>query len=118
MAYGFALLGKLTQDSQIEFGAQRSCRQQIFGLAHQISPIVLGGGGELVNVLRQTARGALWGTDGHAISVPSQLGRGIAAAASTGDLNFLAAMQGLTLAVALKERSAGRICGFDKGILD
>jgi len=51
MLYGFAVPRKLTQDSQIEFGAQGSCRQQILGLAHQISPIVLGGGGELVNVL-------------------------------------------------------------------
>jgi len=110
MLYGFAVPRKLTQDSQIEFGAQGSCRQQILGLAHQISPIVLGGGGELVNVLRQTARGALRRTDGHAIPVPSQLGRGIPAAAAAGNLNFLAAMQALALPVALKERGAGWIC--------
>jgi len=60
MLYGFAVPRKLTQDSQIEFGAQGSCRQQILGLAHQISPIVLGAGLQVqCGAGREALRGSL-----------------------------------------------------------
>lgn len=101
----------LTQHSQVEFSSEWSWRQQILGLAHQIGSIVLGGGGELVHVLRQAARGALRRTDSHAVPVPSQLGWGIPATAATGYLHILAAVQALALAIALKERRSRRICG-------
>lgn len=99
----------LTEHSQIEMGTQRRGGQQILGLTHQIGIIVRFIRCELVDILRETPRGALRRIDDLTIAIPDQLGSWITTTTAAGYLHFLTTTQGLALTVALEEWRTGGI---------